>query len=234
MPCSPARVIILCLLAISVTRPAAGQGIGLGFADQPASPGFAREGIYVGVAPQVNATLDGVSFDGLTLYERIGGTEVAILPKLDKQTRMRALVGFRSRPLALEFSFERARHGGTFDDVPVDSILTAFNLDGRFYFRTAQRVQPHLVVGLSIPLLRVEDGSFDDPLLGDARWRGTGLNTEVGVTVFATPRLGLSIGYVYRPIWFTTVRGVHNEALELIPKFRESSAHPSVMAFWTF
>ena len=25
-----------------------------------------------------------------------------------------------------------------------------------------------------------------------------------------------------------------SETLELIPKFRESSAHPTVMAFWTF
>ncbi len=222
---SVARITILYLLATVIAHPAAGQQVGRG---------FAREGIYVGIAPQVNATFDGVSFDGLTLYERIGGTEVAILPKLDEQTTLRALVGFRSQPLALEFSFERARHGGTFDDVPVRSVLTAFNVDGRFFFRTLARVQPHLVVGISIPLLRVEDGSFDDPLLGDARWRGTGLNTEVGVTVFATPRLGLSLGYVYRPIWFTTVRGVHDESLELIPKFRESSAHPSVMAFWTF
>jgi hypothetical protein len=225
MPLSSARVALLCLLVIAVAPPAAGQD---------RAPGFAREGVYVGIAPQVDATLDGVSFDGLTLYERIGGTEVAILPKLDEQTTMRALVGFRSRPLALEFSVERARHGGTFDDVPVTSVLTAFNVDGRFFFRTTQRVQPHLVLGISIPLLRVEDGSFDDPLLGDARWRGTGLNTEVGVTVFATPRLGLSVGYVYRPIWFTTVRGVHDEPLELLPKFRESSAHPSVMAFWAF
>jgi hypothetical protein len=91
-----------------------------------------------------------------------------------------------------------------------------------------------LLIGLSVPILRVEDGSFDDPLLGDAKWRGTGLNTEVGVTVFVSPRVGVSVGYVYRPIWFTTVRGVHDEPLELIPKFRESSAHPTVMAFFTF
>jgi hypothetical protein len=196
--------------------------------------GYAHEGVYVGIAPQVNATLDGVSFDGQTLYERIGGTEVAILPKLDEQTTLRVVVGFRSRPLAIEFGYERASHGGTFVDLPVTSVLSSFNVDGRFFFLTHQRVQPHFVLGLSVPILRVEDGSFDDPLIGDANWRGTGMNTEVGVTLMATPRLGVSVGYVYRPIWFTTVRGVHDEGLELIPKFRESSAHPSVMAFWTF
>ncbi len=221
---SAVRVSTLTLLLLSVAA----------FARAQDRPGFAHEGVYVGIAPRVNSTFDGVTFDGLTLYERIGGTEVAILPRLDRQTTLRALVGFRSRPLALEFGFERARHGGTFDDLPVRSTLTAFNVDGRFFFRTAERVQPHLVLGIAIPLLRVEDGSFDDPLLGDARWRGTGLNTEVGVTVFLNRRLGVSAGYVYRPIWFTTVRGVHEEPLELLPKFRESSAHPTVMAFWTF
>ncbi len=219
------RTILFSLLAFGVALPVAAQ---------PRGSVVAREGVYVGIAPQVDATLDGVSFDGLTIYQRVGGTEVAILPKLDRKTRLRAVVGFRSRPLALEFSFERASHGGTFDDVPVESVLTAFNVDSRFFFMTDRRVQPHAVIGIAVPLLRVEDGSFDDPLLGDARWRGTGLNTEVGITLFATDRLGISLGYVYRPIWFTTVRGVHEEPLELIPKFRETSAHPSVMAFWTF
>jgi hypothetical protein len=222
---SLARVTAFTLLSITIAIPAAGQDRG---------SGFARPGVYIGIAPQVNATFDGVSFDGLTVYERIGGTEVAILPKLDQKTMMRGVVGFRSQPLALEFSLERARHGGTFGDEPVDSVLTAFNADGRFFFLTDQRVQPHAVLGISLHLLRVEDGSFDDPLLGDARWRGTGLNTELGVTIFATDRLGVSVGYVYRPIWFTTVRGVHDEPLELLPKFRETSANPTVMAFWTF
>jgi len=225
MPYVAVRVSAFVLLAIAVAHPATAQ---------TSTRGAAREGVYVGVAPQVNATLDGVSFDGLTIYERVGGTELMILPKLDAKTRLRAVVGFRSRPLAIEISFERARHGGTFDGAPVESLLTATNVDSRFFFRTDQRVQPHFVLGISVPLLRVEDGSFDDPLLGDARWRGTGLNTEVGVTFLASDRFGVSVGYVYRPIWFTTVKGVHDEPLELLPKFRETTINPTVMAFWTF
>jgi hypothetical protein len=224
MSCTFLRVTALALLASAIAAPAAAQN----------GRGFAPQGTYVGIAPQVNATFDGVSFDGLTVYERVGGTELAILPKLDTQTTLRAVVGFRSRPLAIEFSLERARHGGTFDDVPVVSVLTTFSVDSRFFFRTDRPVQPHFVIGVAVPLLRVEDGSFDDPLIGDARWRGTGLNTEVGLTFFATPRLGVSVGFVYRPIWFTTVRGVHDEPLELLPKFRETSTNPTVMAFWTF
>jgi len=220
-----ARLSVFGLLTFVLAHPVAGQTL---------ARSVAREGVYVGIAPQVNATFDGISFDGLTIYERVGGTELAILPKLDKQTRLRAVVGFRSRPLAIEISFERARHGGTFDDLPVESVLTATNVDARFFFRTDQQVQPHFVVGISVPLLRVEDGSFDDPLVGDARWRGTGLNTEAGVTFFLSDRFGVSVGYVYRPIWFTTVRGVHEEPLELLPKFREATINPTVMAFWTF
>ena len=217
--------ILSSLFAVVFAVPAYGQN------DEP---GFAREGMYVGIAPQLDATLDGETFDGLTGYQRIGGTEVGILPKLDKKHMLRAVAGFRARPLAVEFSFERARHGGTFEGEPVSSVFTAVNVDTRFFFLTHQRFQPHALIGISFPMLRVEDGSFDDPLVGDGRWRGTGLNTEFGITVYATPRIGVSAGYAYRPIWFTTFRGVHDEALELRPRFRETSANATVMTFVTF
>jgi hypothetical protein len=201
--------------------------------------GFAREGVYVGIAPQFDATLDGDSFDGETVYQEIGGTETAILPRLDEKASFRVAVGFRSRPLALEFSYDRRSHSGTFVDEPIPAVYQAVNVDGRFFFLTSRRLQPHAVIGISFPLLTVEDGSVDDlesptPSFGDARWRGTGLNTEIGVTAFVTPRIGISIGYAYRPIWFTTLRGVTDRPLELRPRFRETSANFVLMAFATF
>ena len=225
--CSVVLVIILC---VGSARPASGQS---------SEPGFAHLGTYVAIAPQVNATLDGVSFDGETFYQEVGGAETAILPRLDERTAMRVAVGFRSRPFALEFSYDRRSHDGSFVDEPVQSLYQAVNVDGRFFFLTSGRIQPHVVVGISFPLLRVEDGSVDDldaliPSFGDARWRGTGLNTEVGITAFATPRLGVSVGYAYRPIWFTTLRGVSDRPLELRPRFRESSATVVIMVFATF
>jgi hypothetical protein len=214
------------LLLIAIPVPAHAQLI--------PEPGYAREGVYVGISPQFGATLDGVTFDGETIYQEEGGTEYGILPKLDSKTMVRLVAGFRSRPVALEFSFERATHGGRFLDEPVESTVTVINVDGRFFFRTHRRIQPHLVLGIAFPVLRVKDGAIDDSVVGNARWRGTGLNTEAGVTVFATPRFGVTLGYAYRPIWFTTVRGITDRIFELRPRFRETSANVVLMAFVTF
>jgi hypothetical protein len=201
--------------------------------------GYAYEGTYIAIAPQLNATLDGITFDGETLYREIGGTEVSILPKLDRRNTWRGIVGFRSEPMALEFSYERRPHKGMFLDEPFDATFQVVNVDARFFFNTKRRIQPHAVVGIAFPWLTIKGGSFDDfesptPEVGDARWRGTGLNTELGITAFVTPRAGVSIGYAYRPIWFTTERGVSRTIFELRPRFRESSGNATVMIFATF
>src|SRR5690242_11121240 len=167
--------------------------------DDGPPPGYAAQGTYIGIEPLINTTFDGITFDGQGVYQEIGGPQIGILPKLDRKNTLRVVVGFRSRPLALEFSYERATHGGTFLGLPVDSVSQAFNIDSRWFFNTAHRLQPHILIGLSFPLLTVKDGVTDGVEIGDARWRATGLNTEVGVSYFVTPHAGVSVGYAYRP-----------------------------------
>src|SRR5688572_14299101 len=116
-------------------------------------PGFAREGMYLGGAFLPNFTLDGRTFDGETVYREIDGDEVDLLPRLNTQHMLRAVVGFRSRPFALEISYERTQHRGTFLDEEGDANFNAFNVDGRLFFLTAGRIQPHVVVGLAVPWL---------------------------------------------------------------------------------
>jgi hypothetical protein len=139
---------------------------------------------------------------------------------------------------ALEFSYERARHDATFLEFPVGAVFNAVNVDGRFFFLTKQRFQPHFLIGLGFPWLTVDDGSFENDTLeaevGDARWRGPALNTEAGVTAFVTPRAGVSIGYSWRFIYFNRERGVSDTVFELKPAFRETSGNLVVMGFFTF
>jgi hypothetical protein len=196
--------------------------------------GYAREGVYVGVAGMFDFTLDGVSFDGSTFYEAETTGELFILPELDKQNLVRYVVGFRMRPAALEFSYDRTRHQGTFLDATGEAVVNSVNIDVRFFGLTSGRIQPHGVVGLALPWLTVEDGSFLDPETADARFRGQGLNLEAGVTVFPHPRIGVSAGYSYRIFWFNRVRGVGDEPFRLDPRFRETSGSAVVMGFFTF
>jgi hypothetical protein len=109
------------------------------------------------------------------------------------------------------------------------------NVDSKLFFLTRGRVQPHVVVGLAVPWLTVEDGAFDgEGQVDDARWRGLGLNTEVGVTVFPHPRFGVSAGYAFRLIGFRTATGVSGTLFELKPPFKETSGSPVITAFYIF
>jgi hypothetical protein len=219
------RAAVLTLAALAWTVPAHAQ----------AGRGFAKEGMYVGVAAMPDFTLDGVSFDGETLYQEVGGDEIALLPRLDTQDMFRGVVGFRARPFALEFSYERTRHLGTFAGDSGEAVFNSVNVDGRVFFLTGGRIQPHIVVGLAFPWLTVVDGSSNERLeVADATWRGPGLNTEAGITVFPHPRVGVSVGYAFRLMGFRRVRGVGDETFELDPPFKETSGSPVVMGFFTF
>src|SRR4029078_8806434 len=67
------------LILLSVAAPALSQE----------RSGFAKEGAYVGVSTQPAFTLDGVTFDGQTIYKEIDGEEIMILPKLDRKAMIR-------------------------------------------------------------------------------------------------------------------------------------------------
>jgi hypothetical protein len=197
-------------------------------------PGFAKEGGFAGVTVMPGFTFDGETFDGLTIYQEIDGEEIVFLPLLDKQTLIRGTLGYRARQAALEISYERTQHEGTFDDFPLDATYQAVNVDGKYYFAAQSRVQPHVVVGASFPWFTVEDGGFLDPDVGDARFRGYGLNTEAGVTVFPTPKFGIGVGYAYRIVWFDRVTGVSDTLFELRPRFRETSGSVAITGTFVF
>jgi hypothetical protein len=197
-------------------------------------PGAVREGGFIGVTVMPGFTFDGETFDGRTIYQEIDGDEVVFLPELNKRPLIRAILGYRARQASLEISYDRTQHDGTFADFPLDATYQAINADGRFFFNTASRVQPHLLLGASFPWLNVKDGSFLDPDSDDARFKGYGLNTEAGVTIYPTPQLGLSVGYAYRLIWFDRVTGVTDTLFELRPRFRETAGTVAITATFIF
>lgn len=189
--------------------------------------GFAKVGGYVGGSFVPAFTLDGETFNGLTLYQEIDGDEIALLPKLDKQKMFRGVLGYRYEKAALEFSYERTSHNGVFADVGTgEATFQQLNIDTRFFFLTNGRVQPHILAGAGFPWLTIVDGNFllnDSDAVGDGRFKGYALNTEVGVTVYPHPQVGIVLGYEYRPIWFDRATGITDKRYELRPRFRESS-----------
>ncbi len=196
--------------------------------------GFAKEGGYVGAAGLFDFTLDGDTFDGETAYREVGGDEIFILPRLDKRHMIRAILGYRGEKAAIEFSYDRTNHDGTFLDTTGEAVFQSINVDGRYYFATGGRVQPHVLFGGAFPWLRVKDGSFLHDDVGDARFRGYGINTEAGVTLYPHRQLGLAVGYSYRVMWFDRASGVTDRFGELRPRFRETSGSVIITGLVTF
>jgi hypothetical protein len=200
--------------------------------------GFAKVGGYVGGSFVPAFTFDGETFNGLTFYQEVDGDEIALLPKLDKQKMFRGLLGYRGETAALEFSYERTTHNGTFGEGTGTATFQQFNVDGRFFYLTHARVQPYVLLGAGFPLLTIKDGSFledhPDAGVGDGRFKGYALNTEVGVTVYPHPQIGIVLGYGYRPIWFDSAKGITDTPYDLRPRFRESSKGVVFTTLFTF
>ncbi len=187
-------------------------------------PAVVKEGLYVGVSATPGFTLDGLTFDGTTVYKKENGEEIVILPRLGRKTMLRGIVGIRSTRGSFEVGYDQTKHVGTFLGVPgVEATFRSVNFDERIFLVTRKRIQPYVLLGGSIPWLTVTDGSYLDPDLGDATFKGYGVNTEAGVTVFVTPRVGISAGYRYRSMWLSTASGVARTTYQLRPRFRETS-----------
>jgi hypothetical protein len=201
--------------------------------------GFAKVGGYAGGSFVPAFTLDGDTFDGFTYYQEIGGDEIALLPKLDKQKMFRGILGYRGEKAALEFGYERTSLNGAFGDaITGTAMFQQFNVDGRFFFLTRARIQPYILVGAGFPWLTIKDSSFledqPDAGVGDSSFKGYAVNTEVGVTVYPHPQVGIVLGYDYRPIWFDRATGISDTRYELRPRFRESSRGVVFTTLFTF
>ena len=199
--------------------------------------GFAKEGGYVGVAGLLDAKLDSDTFDGSSLYRKENGDEYLILPLFEGGNMIRGILGVRYPKAAFEFSYDRTKHPGTFQGGTGEATFQAINADVRYFFATSGRVQPHVLVGGSFPWLTVKDGSFidaEDADVGNATYRGFGVNTEAGVTVYPHPQLGIGVGYRYRVMWFDRAKGVSHTDYELRPRFRENSGSVAITGLFTF
>ena len=195
---------------------------------------FAKEGGYAGISGLPDFTLDGLTFDGASVYQKENGEEILILPRLEGKSMLRAIVGLRSARGAFEISYDQTTHAGTFLGQPGEATFHSINGDERIFFLIAKRIQPYVLLGGSVPWLTIKDGSFLDPDVGNATFRGWGLNTEGGVTVFVHPRFGLSTGYRYRAMWFDHASGVSDTSYKLRPRFHETSGSIVMTGLFTF
>lgn len=198
-------------------------------------PGFAKNGGYVGMSGILDFSFGGETFNGQGIYRQENGDEILILPKFEgAHNALRAVFGWRSGIGAFEVSYDRTKHEGTFLEFPGEATFHALNFDERFFLLREHRIQPHVLVGGSIPWMTIKNGSFLDPKVGDASYRGFGINTEAGVTVYPHPRVGIGTGYRYRVMWFDSASGVSHTTYELRPRFHETTGSLVITGTFTF
>jgi hypothetical protein len=195
---------------------------------------FAKNGAYVALSGVSDFTLDGLTFDGSTYYRKVDGDEILILPRLNAKPAVRGIVGVRTTRGAFEVGYEQTKHVGTFRDLTGTATFHSINFDERIFFVTRGRLQPYGLLGLSLPWLTVTDGSFLNPDVADGSFRGFGVNTEAGVTLFVHPRVGVNAGYRYRVMWFDSASGVSDTSYKLRPRFRETSGSITIGTSLTF
>ena len=200
--------------------------------------GRAKEGGYASFTLMPKFTFDVETFDGLTVYQEEDGEELGFLPKLDEQNLFKFALGHRWRQGALEVSYERSQHDGNFADAfELDTVFQAVNIDAKMFFLPDSIVQPYISAGGSYPWLNIKDGSAVNESLeevGDARWRGWGVNAEAGVGIYPHSQFGILVGYAYKAIWFDRASGVSDRLFHLRPRFRETSNGLAITAAFTF
>ena len=228
MSCTPARigttVVALCLLPLASAA----------WAQEAPAPGFAKNGFFVGATGVPAFAFDGVTFNGSSVYQQVGGDEILLLPRLESKSTIRGIVGYRLTRGSFEVSYERLKQTATFLNASGEATFQAVNFDERIYAFTSKRIQPYGLAGYSLQWLTVKDGSFLNNQVGDGTYNGHGVNLEAGVTVFPHRRFGISTGYRYRLMWFGSATGVTNTTYELHPRFHETAGSYSLTAFVTF
>ena len=195
---------------------------GRAFSQSTSPPAFNKEGGYVGFSLLPDFTFDNDHFDGQSIYQQVDGDETVILPRVNSAPLLRFALGYRTKRVGIEVSYDRSQHDATFANATGRATFQALNADGRLYFLSHRRVQPYIQFGGTLPWFTVEDGASLEGQVSDAKFKGLGLNAQGGVLVYPHRRLGISVGYNFHLVQFETVKGVSGTDFDLIPTFKET------------
>ena len=111
------------------------------------TPGFAKNGLYVGATGVPEFAFDGVTFNGSSIYKQINGDEILLLPSLESKSTVRGIVGYRLTRGSFEVGYERMKQTATFMGLTGEATFQTFNFDERIYVFTRKRIQPYGLAG---------------------------------------------------------------------------------------
>jgi hypothetical protein len=164
--------------------------------ETPVSGFAAKQGFFVSGLGAYSMIQDG-DFDGETILGLPTG-ETAFMPELESGSGFGGSIGWRGVANSAQLTFTRTEHDED-PDRDVEDQLDCFSLDFKHYWRIDSRFQPHVLFGITVPRLLVEDGAMDAALnVDDGRYQGLGLNLGTGAHLYLTSRIALILDVYYR------------------------------------
>jgi len=165
----------------------------------------AKSGFYIGLSG-VHNTVESDDFDGETVL--VGPSDIILVPDVDDGTGFKIVLGARSSSSAAEISYIKSDHDITFLGASGDGELTLWNLDWKLFFQTKKRVQPFFLLGFNFSEFTAKDSSSDGINVGDAKFKGVGLNAGAGLAYYFNPRAAITAGATYRWITYGRAKGI--------------------------
>lgn len=168
---------------------------------------FAKRGFFLGAAA-VATTLENDDFDGQSgLVDPLNGNQF-ILPELDPGLGWGFAVGYRGKENSVQFTYTTSEHDDDFLGTSLEDEIQTYSLDFKHYFNVENSLQPYVLIGVTVPRIRIEQGAGNGGAVSDAVYQGLGANLGGGAALYLTPQLALFGEAFYRWAYIEDVRGL--------------------------
>ncbi len=167
---------------------------------------YAKKGFFIGGLGTVQ-TLNDADFDGQSILVEPTGVALA-LPEVDPGLGWGLTIGYRGVRNSLQYTYTASTHDDDFLGTSQEDDFKTYSLDFKHYWNIEQRLQPYVMLGVSVPRLIVKDGANNGVVSGDAVFQGIGANLGGGAALYLAPRLALFGEAFYRWTEMDRARGL--------------------------
>jgi hypothetical protein len=144
-------------------------------------------------------------FKGDTFLSGVG--QVCIIPQVGYGYGYGGLVGVREKSTAFELSYTRSAHTGLWAGANFESQLEIWGIDLRAFLFRLPPFELFALFGGCVPILTVFQGASDGFVIGDAKYRGFGLDIGAGVSFLLGNHFSLVAQAVYHGVFYSSVEG---------------------------
>ena len=168
---------------------------------------FARRGFFVAGAGVATELADD-DFDGRSSFVHVPSGTQLILPELDRGTGWGLAIGYRGYSNSIQYTYAATTHDDDFMGTSLEDEIKTYSLDFKHHWNVDGALQPYLLIGVTVPRIRIDQGASNGAQVGVATYQGLGANLGAGAALYLTPRLALFGEAFYRWAEIEDARGL--------------------------